>query len=67
MKKLLIHANGHLSIVGEGIDIVFKGTKFVSQPLPDGVNSLEGLETEGVGGLVIVRKDGVEVARADFN
>ena len=66
MKKLLIHSNGQLSIVGEGIDIAFKDVRTVETVLPEGVGSLNGLEAVREGSAVVVKRAGIEVARADF-
>ena len=66
MKKLLIHSNGQLSIVGEGIDIAFKDVQTVETALPEGVGSLNGLETVREGSVVVVKCASIEVARADF-
>ena len=67
MKKLLIHSNGQLSIVGEGIDISFKGAQTVQRDLPEGISNLGGLETAKEGLTVIVKHGGKEVAKVDFN
>ena len=67
MKKLLIHSNGQLSIVGEGIDIAFKDVQTVQTDLPEGISNLDGLETAKEGSTVIVKHDGKEVAKVNFN
>ena len=71
MKNLVIHSNGQLSIIEDGglgaISIEFKRTTSKTIPLPSNVLTLDELETSILGTTVVVKKDGIEIARAEFD
>jgi len=66
MKKLIIFSNGRLAITEGNNSIRIKGEDSRTIDLPSGVNNLNELETAVEGFTVVVKKTGVEIARAGF-